>query len=44
MKARVFEEKEEKEEEEGEWGCAKVCQGGQRAGQREPSLAVVASL
>ena len=42
MKARVFEEKEEEEEEE--WGCAKVCQGGQRAGQREPSLAVVASL
>ena len=42
MKARVFEEK--KEEEEEEWGCAKVCQGGQRAGQREPSLAVVASL
>ena len=42
MKARVFEEK--KKEEEGEWGCAKVCQGGQRAGQREPSLAVVASL
>ena len=42
MKARVFEEKEE--EEEGERGRAKVCQGGQRAGQREPSLAVVASL
>ena len=41
MKARVFEEKREEEEE---WGCAKVCQGGQRAGQREPSLAVVASL
>ena len=44
MKARVFEEEKKEEEEEEEWGCAKVCQGGQRAGQREPSLAVVASL